>query len=493
MSTVISKNVQIGADGTASNNFTAYQPATPDGTLRIGNGNSGSVTDAIVLNSSGVVSFTNNPTLSGGTANGVAYLNGSKVLTSGTALVFDGTNLGIGTSSPAAKLHVYTGADSSVDFTGLRMTNGGENGTNLDFYNAFGPLAQIKGTKLGAGASADDGVLTFSTAINSVLLEKMRITNAGNVGIGTSLPSYKLDVLGAAGNIASWSDGTTPGTLYSGGGYVGLTFPAATGGFFINTAGDFNTISTNGAERVRIDSSGNVGIGTSSPAVPLDVKGTDRVIRVNTSGNNALIRFSYQDVAKYSLGYNDGSGFILYDDAASAYRLIVDSSGTFMVGATSAGQIMLKPDSGAAYIDVGHITGTGSGSGYSIFRYNEVVIGRIDQNGTTAVSYNTTSDYRLKENIVPLTGALARIATLKPCTYTWKSAPDEVGEGFIAHELAEVCPQAVTGEKDAVDAEGNPKYQGIDTSFLVATLTTAIQEQQALIVSLTARLDAANL
>jgi hypothetical protein len=63
MSTVVSKNVQIGADGTASNNFTAYQPSTPDGTLRIGNGNSGSVTDAIVLNSSGVVSFTNNPTL----------------------------------------------------------------------------------------------------------------------------------------------------------------------------------------------------------------------------------------------------------------------------------------------------------------------------------------------------------------------------------------------------------------------------------------------
>ena len=89
---------------------------------------------------------------------------------------------------------------------------------------------------------------------------------------------------------------------------------------------------------------------------------------------------------------------------------------------------------------------------------------------------------------------MARVAALKPCTYTWKSAPDEVGEGFIAHELAEVCSQATTGEKDAVenyiDEEGNEqtriKPQGIDTSFLVATLTAAIQEQQALITQLQA-------
>ena len=81
---------------------------------------------------------------------------------------------------------------------------------------------------------------------------------------------------------------------------------------------------------------------------------------------------------------------------------------------------------------------------------------------------------------------------LKPCTYKW-NADGSNGEGFIAHELAEVCPQAVTGEKDAVDADGKPKYQGIDVSFLVATLTAAIQEQQAIIESLKARLDAANL
>jgi hypothetical protein len=126
----------------------------------------------------------------------------------------------------------------------------------------------------------------------------------------------------------------------------------------------------------------------------------------------------------------------------------------------------------------------------------------------SATTYNTTSDYRLKENIAPMTGALATVAQLKPCTYTWKDG-SEIGQGFIAHELQAVVPDCVTGEKDATeirqvevspavpatyDEEGNeltpaveavyeerevPKYQGVDTSFLVATLTAAIQELKA--------------
>ena len=108
----------------------------------------------------------------------------------------------------------------------------------------------------------------------------------------------------------------------------------------------------------------------------------------------------------------------------------------------------------------------------------------------TATTYNTSSDYRLKENVAPMTGALSKVAALKPCTYSWK-IDGSSGQGFIAHELAEVCPQAVTGEKDGVREDGiTPKYQGIDVSFLVATLTAAIQEQQALITSLTARIAA---
>jgi len=88
-----------------------------------------------------------------------------------------------------------------------------------------------------------------------------------------------------------------------------------------------------------------------------------------------------------------------------------------------------------------------------------------------------------------MTGALAKVAALKPVTYKW-NVDNSDGEGFVAHELAEIIPQCVTGEKDALDADGNPQYQGVDTSFLVATLTAAIQEQQALITSLTARIAA---
>jgi hypothetical protein len=103
-----------------------------------------------------------------------------------------------------------------------------------------------------------------------------------------------------------------------------------------------------------------------------------------------------------------------------------------------------------------------------------------------ATSFNTSSDYRLKENIAPMTGALATVAQLKPVTYKWKLDGSD-GQGFIAHELAEVVPDCVSGEKDAVetytDEEGNEqtriKAQGIDTSFLVATLTAAIQELNA--------------
>jgi len=91
-----------------------------------------------------------------------------------------------------------------------------------------------------------------------------------------------------------------------------------------------------------------------------------------------------------------------------------------------------------------------------------------------------------------MTGALAKVAQLKPITYTWKASGQST-QGFIAHELQSVVPDCVVGEKDALNADGSIKPQGVDTSFLVATLTAAIQEQQAIIVSLKARLDAANL
>jgi hypothetical protein len=175
-------------------------------------------------------------------------------------------------------------------------------------------------------------------------------------------------------------------------------------------------------------------------------------------------------------------------------RAMLDSSGNFLVGKTAA-------DATAAGCEFGTygavltrngdallVNRQGSDGTAITIRRSNTTVGTISVT-TSATAYNTSSDYRLKENIAPMTGALARVAALKPVTYKWKADGSD-GEGFIAHELQAVVPDCVTGAKDAVDADGNPQYQGIDTSFLVATLTAAIQEQQTLITSLTARIAA---
>jgi hypothetical protein len=256
-------------------------------------------------------------------------------------------------------------------------------------------------------------------------------------------------------------------------------------------------------DAVTIDTSQNVGIGTSSPSRKLEVYSTSAsfgkitaattnqsVLEINNNGgaNNFYIGIDTSTGGSFGAG---SYGRVLYSDGAfpivfstnSSERMRIDSSGNLLVGTTSA----TSPNPGIglavggnAQITIGHDTSSPSGQYYMPFKYNATLIGGITQNGTTAVAYNTSSDYRLKENIAPMTGALARVAALKPCTYTWK-VDGSAGEGFIAHELAQVCPQAVSGEKDAVNEDGSIKPQGIDTSFLVATLTAAIQELKQIV------------
>ena len=235
---------------------------------------------------------------------------------------------------------------------------------------------------------------------------------------------------------------------------------------------------------VTIDTNQNVGIGTSSPQASAK-------LHVFATGD-------YTDEgAPFTLGSSSTNGMRLYAgvnntsdyayigsvESGAAYRNLVlqPNGGNLLVGTTSqinAGVLCVKQVGSNDCINTAPITAStyvsarfcGSGGG---------TIGYISTS-TTATSYVTGSDYRLKEAITPMTGALAKVAELKPVTYKWKLDGSD-SQGFIAHELAEIVPECVVGEKDAVDAEGNPVYQGIDTSFLVATLTAAIQELKALV------------
>ena len=107
------------------------------------------------------------------------------------------------------------------------------------------------------------------------------------------------------------------------------------------------------------------------------------------------------------------------------------------------------------------------------------------------VQYSTSSDYRLKENIVPISNSIERIKQLKPCRFNFIGGDaDYIVDGFLAHEAGEVVREAINGEKDAVDAEGNPVYQGIDQSKIVPLLTAALKEAVAKIEELEARINA---
>jgi len=102
--------------------------------------------------------------------------------------------------------------------------------------------------------------------------------------------------------------------------------------------------------------------------------------------------------------------------------------------------------------------------------------------------FSTSSDYRIKENVVPLTGAVDRLKQLKPKRFTFRGDSDTTFDGFLAHEAQAVVPESVSGDKDQVDETGKPVFQDIDHSKLIALLTAALQEAIGRIEALEARL-----
>jgi hypothetical protein len=270
---------------------------------------------------------------------------------------------------------------------------------------------------------------------------------------------------------------------------TGIFFPAA----------DTIAFSEGGAEAMRIDSSGNLGIGTTSPVAKVESK------TGNVAGGSADFAqkafaanspFSTSNVIASMLSGWDGSSIhavdVGYTYNGTGYNLIfstndntsgspierarIDSSGNLRIGTTGG----VGTTAGTIIEATGTIQisrGTTATANVMEIRNPNGLVGTIQTSGSNT-AYNTSSDYRLKNTIISMTGALAKVAQLNPVTYKWNVDGSD-GQGFIAHELAEVVPDCVTGEKDAVDAEGNPQYQGIDVSFLVATLTAAIQELNA--------------
>jgi hypothetical protein len=134
--------------------------------------------------------------------------------------------------------------------------------------------------------------------------------------------------------------------------------------------------------------------------------------------------------------------------------------------------------------------GANNAGGYYIAFVNNAggLAGYVSQTSATTILYSSTSDYRLKENVLPMQNAISRILKIKPVTYKWKNAENEYGEGFIAHELQEIVPLAVAGQKDDMNKDGTIKTQGVDYGMLTPLLVAAMQEQQALIKSLQAQI-----
>jgi hypothetical protein len=199
--------------------------------------------------------------------------------------------------------------------------------------------------------------------------------------------------------------------------------------FRVSEEADANTALT---ERVRIDSSGNFGIGLTSLSYKLDVS-------------------SATDVARF---HHTGSG----DTIGMVFR-----HGRGLSGFTGKMVSMQRNDG----TEVGSIT-----------------------IGVSSTAYNISSDYRLKENVADLDGAINRVKQLAPKRFNFIDDPGKTVDGFLAHEAQTVVPEAVTGTHNQVDDDGNAVMQGIDQSKLVPLLTAALQEAIAKIETLEAKVAA---
>ena len=292
-----------------------------------------------------------------------------------------------------------------------------------------------------------------------------------------------LDVATAGGRIIGASNRGTVGQI----GIEQSATGADGGHIHLSTCASGSTSPT---ERMRINSSGNVGIGTSSPARQLDVydDGTNsQAVIAVTAQNTDNSRIMFADTDDSNIGILD------YNHSDDSMRFVVNNSERMRI--LAGGQLAINNDGtfrSNEKLTVKHSTDTsamwctaasGSVNMLSMYRGSgQTFVGSVETTGS-ATQYVSASDHRLKENVVDLTGAIDRLKTLSPRRFNFIAEPDTTLDGFIAHEVT-ACPEAVSGTHNAVDDDGNPKYQGLDASKLVPLLTGALQEAIAKIETL---------
>ena len=393
--------------------------------------------------------------------------------------------VGIGISTPSKPLHIYQASDAGIRIQNSTTGTGTTDGLLLEATGSDGLLWNY-----------ESGNLRFATA-NS---ERARIDSSGRLLVATTSSAANSDAddlqIGAPAN--STQRGITIASSNSGSIRFADDGNDTAGYIFYSHSDNSLRFGSNGAEKARIDSSGRLLVGTTTEGKENDGDN----LTLADSGNCGLtirsgstseggIYFSHG-----TSGTEEYKGYILYDQNIDAMRFGTDAADRMRI--TSAGLVAMgtldptvTPSQGFCFdtrsdslIRIGHANGTASGSVYVLFGYNSSVIGSITQSGTTAVAYNTTSDYRLKENVVDIADGITRVKQLQPKRFNFIADADTTVDGFLAHEAQTVVPEAVTGAHNEVDGDNNPVYQGIDQSKLVPLLTAALQEAIAKIETL---------
>ena len=401
-------------------------------------------------------------------------------------------NVGIGTTSPASDAGLSKVVEIEAATAGFKATATG--GSSMEVYSA-------------STASYVDTTTNHPIIFRPNKSEAMRIDTSGKVGIGTSSPATILESkIGTSGLPAT--SGTTPANAA-----LRLSSTATTGIIDMGLNGPNPWIQVTDRTNLGVSynlllnpNGGNVGIGR--------VPDSNAVLCLNVpTGVNTNISFAENGTNKWLIGNTTGSDALrFYDFTSAAERMRIDSSGNLLVGETSSAGSRLEVKAPTEVAIFQNTSGTGN------FRFHNSggsTIGYIQWSGSST-SYNTSSDYRLKTAVNYDWDATTRLKQLRPARFEWIADGDDAVpvDGFLAHEVQDVVPEAITGTHNGMrdeeyevtpavlDEDGNevtpavmgtrsvPDYQGIDQSKLTPLLTKALIEAVEKIEQLEARIAA---